>query len=103
MGDIDITRTIFVAVRVADLSMQVEYSSINMFVHEDVENGTEMSVDELFSIYNSDAGYLRKRDGVLHRVFPMYGRKFAGFEPPVLEIHDNLEDFNFDEIELIEE
>jgi hypothetical protein len=29
----------------------------------------------------------------------MYYRKFTGFEPAVLETHERLEDFNFDEIE----
>jgi hypothetical protein len=102
MGDIDMTRTIFVAVKATDLDEIVQTAGINMFSRSDVVAGTEMTIDELFSIYSNDAGYFRKRDGVLHKCYPMYGRKFTGFQPAVLEINERLEDFNFD-VEPIEE
>jgi hypothetical protein len=102
---IDLKKIIFVVVKVADLDLVVPPESINMFTREDtkdVSTGEDLTIDEMFSIYSDEAGYFRKRDGVLHKCYPMYVRKFNGFQPAVLEIHDNLEDFGFD-VEPIEE
>jgi hypothetical protein len=100
----NINSTIFIAIKATDLDELVPPDSVRMFTgqSDDVDIGDDITVNELFKTFNDEAGYFRERDGVLHKCFPMFHRKFTGFEPPVLEIHDQLSDFGFDEI-LIEE
>ena len=103
--------THFIAVQVVDLGLKTDIETQKAILNlvdavyaegEEEYQLQDLTIDELFCTYNANAGYVRSKDGVDWKVYPIYERNLKYVTIMVSWIQSDLKYFEFDVIEEVE-
>ena len=93
------TKTQYIAIQVDDLGLPTDIhtqKAVLRQVDNDEYELQDLTIGELFKSFNDDAGFVRTKEGVDWRVYPIYERDLRDVTITVSWIQSELKYYEFD-------